>query len=251
MPHQSLTSSTQQTESPSVGAGSPADARGRLGVDGRTLRAERQRQARRAQVLEVARRVFGEKGYHSASVSDIIKRAGIARGTFYLYFDSKRAIFEELLDGYLERIWGVVRRVVTGGDAPSAEEQVKGNIVRVLDVLDEHRSLNHILLWHAVGLDQESDQRLSTFYERLLSLIEGALLLGQEMGVVRDGDARMLAVCVLGSIKEVTAQYLVISAPREFDRDAAAEEILGYVLRGLQGARPGAGGRSQPDHTER
>lgn len=197
------------------------------------MRAERIRRQRRSQILDAARRVFGEKGYHAASVSDIIKRAGIARGTFYLYFDSKRAIFEELLEGYLERIWQVVRRVDVGPEAPSPVEQIQGNIERVLDVLAEHRSLNHILLWHAVGLDQEFDQRLDTFYGKLLTLIEGALRLGQEMEVVRTGDARMLAVCVLGSIKEVTAQYLALSAPRGFDRDAAASEILNYVLRGL------------------
>ncbi|MEM9490681.1 MAG: helix-turn-helix domain-containing protein, partial [Myxococcota bacterium] len=57
-----------------------------------------QRQQRRRQILSVAKRVFAENGYHSASISQIIARANIARGTFYLYFSSKQAVFDSILD---------------------------------------------------------------------------------------------------------------------------------------------------------
>lgn len=47
---------------------------------------------RRQQILGAARAVFDEKGYESATVSDIVRRAGVAQGTFYLYFPSKKAV---------------------------------------------------------------------------------------------------------------------------------------------------------------
>ena len=47
-------------------------------------------------MLTAATRVFSSKGYASSSVSDIIKEAEVARGTFYLYFESKRAAFEKV-----------------------------------------------------------------------------------------------------------------------------------------------------------
>ncbi|SIH57316.1 Transcriptional regulator (TetR/AcrR family) [Mycobacteroides abscessus subsp. abscessus] len=46
---------------------------------------ERQRALTEAAALE-----FAEKGYHKASITDITQRAGVGRGTFYLYFDTKR-----------------------------------------------------------------------------------------------------------------------------------------------------------------
>ena len=49
---------------------------------------------RRAQLLAAARVVFARRGYHHASVSDILDEAKVARGTFYNYFDSKRAVFQ-------------------------------------------------------------------------------------------------------------------------------------------------------------
>ena len=48
---------------------------------------------RRQQLLEAATWVFARKGYRRAGISDIIARAGVARGTFYLYFDSKEQVF--------------------------------------------------------------------------------------------------------------------------------------------------------------
>src|SRR5438552_1828440 len=70
----------------------------KLPPDGRSARARRLREERRAQVLATARRLFAERGYHNTSISEIIAACRIARGTFYLYFESKRAIFDELLD---------------------------------------------------------------------------------------------------------------------------------------------------------
>jgi AcrR family transcriptional regulator len=196
-------------------------------------RATRQRLTRRGEVLEAALAVFGQKGYHAASVADIIGRAGIARGTFYLYFENKRAIFEELLDGYLQRIWGAVSRVDLGPGAPTPVSQIHENVIRVLKVLASNRALNRILLRHAVGLDADLDRKLDGFYDRLLERIEGALSLGQGMGVVRAGSTRLLAVCVLGTIKEVTAQYLLGAPGQELEQEGAALEILEYNLHGL------------------
>ena len=51
---------------------------------------------RRQQILSAARSVFDEKGFENATISDIVKRAGVAQGTFYLYFDSKKGIVIEL-----------------------------------------------------------------------------------------------------------------------------------------------------------
>ena len=51
---------------------------------------------RREQILYAARDVFRDSGYDTATISQIVKRAGVAQGTFYLYFDSKKSIVIEL-----------------------------------------------------------------------------------------------------------------------------------------------------------
>ena len=51
----------------------------------------------RARILKAAAEVVGREGYAGASISKITERAGMAQGTFYLYFDSRQALFDELL----------------------------------------------------------------------------------------------------------------------------------------------------------
>ena len=59
---------------------------------------------RRRQLLAAARKVFREKGYNGATISDIVREAGVAQGTFYLYYSSKNAVAISLLDGLMERM---------------------------------------------------------------------------------------------------------------------------------------------------
>ena len=56
------------------------------------------REKTREKLLTAARHVFVEKGYHDAKIDDIAERAGVGKGTFYLYFKDKRAVFAELVD---------------------------------------------------------------------------------------------------------------------------------------------------------
>src|SRR3954462_3863066 len=64
-------------------------------VDGRPL-SKRGLNTRR-RLLDAAEQVFGELGYHDASIVKLAEVAGVAAGMFYLYFDSKKAIFDELV----------------------------------------------------------------------------------------------------------------------------------------------------------
>jgi AcrR family transcriptional regulator len=202
-------------------------------TDGRTRRAAQRRTLRRAEVLRAARKVFSLRGYHDGSVSDIIEEAGVARGTFYLYFTNKRAVFDELLDGMLAQIAHAVQRIRTGPGEESEIDQMYLNVRRIIDVLESNRELTIILLKEAGGLDADFDQKLRSFYQRLSGIIEGALRLGQTMGLVRSCDTRVVSYCVLGSLKEVMLHVLTDEAPQVTEGGILAREILDYNLRGV------------------
>lgn len=57
-------------------------------------RRQRRKEERPSEILEASLEVFGEKGFHASRIDDVAERAGIAKGTVYLYFDSKEALFE-------------------------------------------------------------------------------------------------------------------------------------------------------------
>jgi AcrR family transcriptional regulator len=192
-----------------------------------------EREARREQVLRHAKRIFARKGYHHTNISDIIAHARIARGTFYLYFENKRELFEELLAQVLGELRLRIQRLRIGPGEPDPVEQLRSNLRRVLGLVLAERELTDILLNHATGFDRELDARIIEFYDRVVDQIQRSLDLGIEMSLVRQCDTRIAAYCILGGIKEVVGQ-----ASRSRRRDIArlAEEILDFGLRGV--ARP-------------
>jgi AcrR family transcriptional regulator len=72
------------------------------GTDGRAL--SRRGIETRQRLLDAAEQVFGDLGYHDASIVKITEGAGVSQGTFYLYFSSKKAIFDELVRDLSRRI---------------------------------------------------------------------------------------------------------------------------------------------------
>lgn len=184
-------------------------------------------------MLRHAKRIFARKGYHRTNVADIIARAGIARGTFYLYFQNKRDLFEELLAQVLTELSHRIQRLRVGPGEPDPIDQLRDNLRRVLNFVLAERELTDILLNHSVGFDRELDLRILEFYERIADAIQRSLDLGIQMNLVRHCETRTAAYCILGGIKEVVGQ---IARRRPDDIDVMVEEILSFGLGGV--ARP-------------
>jgi AcrR family transcriptional regulator len=202
-------------------------------ADGRVARAQRAREQRRAAVLSVARRRFADKGYHATSIDDIIEDAGIARGTFYLYFESKRAIFDELLDELFTTLQSTVKRIEVGPNARPPVEQMDATVDRVMSTLLENREMARILLREAVGIDDEFDAKLEQFYGRIEALLVSAIQTGQQMRLVRGCNAEMVARCILGSAKELVHWAFVKRDPTELDLGHLGRELIAFTLKGL------------------
>lgn len=190
-------------------------------------------QERRAQILGHAAKLFGDKGYHDTSISDIIAAAGIARGTFYLHFTNKRGIFEELLDGMLKDLTESVVTVDTSPDAPSAREQLLDNITRVIELFSVKRHMPAILFTGAVGLDKEFDAKVNDFYEALTDEMMGSLILGRKMGLVRQCNTRIAARIALGAFKEMLHEIFHNEERKGQDPRKLAAEVLDIFSRGV------------------
>jgi AcrR family transcriptional regulator len=201
--------------------------------DGRSARAATMREHRRRAVLDASLRVFSEKGYHATRVSDLIEAAGIARGTFYLYFESKNAIFHELLDELLERVRASVDGVDLGPGAPPVRDQLLAIVRRVLATFHEHPALTRLVVRNAPGLDDEVDRKLAAFYERLHAWLAESLRNAQALGLVREVDVDTVAWIVLGSVKQLIERSIEepLEAPA-LDRMAGA--LLDLWLEGMR-----------------
>jgi len=202
-------------------------------VDGRVRRGLESREARRAQMLERALDVFAEQGYYRTSVSDLVKAAGVARGTFYLYFDGKEALFLELLEQLLTEFRGNIVGAETGSDAPPLAEQLARIVANILNTLQQNRSLTRIIFREAVALDEVVEQRLREFYEELFTYIAATLRLGEAVGFTRAVDTEVVATCILGSLRGVVQRY-VVDRDEPVDAEHMAAIIVDFNLNGIR-----------------
>lgn len=185
---------------------------------------------RRQQILLHARDVFARRGYHAAKIDEIVATAGVARGTFYLYFEDKRGIFEEIVDGTFVRLGSAVMRVDTEDPERSVADQVRENIRRIVQALLEDRATTKILLSDAVGLDAAFDRKLLSFYEQVGKLLEDSLADGQARGIVAPGDPHIFAILTLGAVKEII--YQVVMRGLSYSEEQIVDTILAFLSAG-------------------
>ncbi len=162
--------------------------------------------ARKRLLEEHAKEVFAAKGYSGASISQIVRQAGVARSIFYQYFDNMLHLFESILDSFLHDLHGSVRPVTLGTGDPSPVDQIGNNLTRVLDLVLGERALTRILLAHPGQIDSTVEGRLNCFYEEVHGMIQRSLNLGITMRLVRPCNTGTVADAIIGAVKEVVLQ---------------------------------------------
>lgn len=193
----------------------------------------RSREARREQILQAAREVFAERGYHGASVSAMVERCGVAQGTFYLYFQSKREVFEALLDGFAETIYKTF--FIPGAEQVITQEEIWSRFVVIsswaLEVFNAHQDLARLFLLEAPAREPGFEEKVSRFHERLVQATAANFKLWLARGLLRPADPEVLAHCVIGMIEHLLRQKL--SGKLDGDFWAVVEETVKFELFGI------------------
>ncbi len=186
---------------------------------------------RKEAIVEAATECFASRGYHDTSISAIIDRAGIARGTFYLYFKSKHDVFRHILDGFIEHIGDQIKTIRLGAENSPAR-QMRDNVERLVGAVLENPGPAKIIFNEAVGLNPEIDGRLRSFYTRLSGMIEKSLRKGISMKLVRPVDPKLASVIIIGAFKEVMIQKTVFGRSG-LSSKAIIDGLLDFHLSGL------------------
>jgi AcrR family transcriptional regulator len=192
---------------------------------------DRAKQERRRQILAAAKTVFAEAGYHGASIHAIIERAQIARGTFYLYFESKSAVFDSILDQAMSDLRARIRRIeVEDPNAPAPQVQLREQVIATLDYIVGDRALATLLLSAGHTPDVDASERLDQFFTEIRDLLRRAMESGMEIGLVRKCHPELVASAMLGMIRGVIE---LLVRDRTMTVDDTVSEMLMVALRGV------------------
>jgi AcrR family transcriptional regulator len=186
---------------------------------------------RRTQLLTAARSVFAKKGYDEATISEIVTRAGVAQGTFYLYFPGKESLAGAFAEQLSERFAEVAR------EKSARARTFDGALVRLFEaayvVADEHRDIFLVANRGLELVDNLDEWMTRTAPAR--ECLESFLTAWQEQGAI---DARIrpaVTARVLRDSLDRAAKAFILFGDRNYGRDLA--ELL---RRGLAPGRAAA-----------
>ena len=190
------------------------------------------RDLRRQRLVDSAKAAFAQKGFHGTSISEIVRQAGIARSTFYQYFDSKLHLFQSILDSFLQDLHDSIQPISLAAGAPAPLVQLQDNLTRVLNLVLGERDLTRIFLQQTGAVDENVAGRLDEFYAQAGGMIQRSLNLGISMNLVRPCDTRFTAYSIIGAVKEVIFQ-LTSSQEERPSTEVLVRQLLEFAMHGI------------------
>lgn len=191
---------------------------------------------RKEQVLAVAAKVFAEKGYRAANVTDIVTGAGIGRGTFYLYFNSKQDVFLAIIEKYFSDLVDILAEnkkrldmeIQGGGRALGTW---RGNMLRILEYHRNNPDMTSIIYRDALGSDEHFASRVAE-----LNAIANRQLLEEfrsleKIGVLRECNLELVVTIIMGSVVNVIMQHIV--GGEGLALEDIIDELMRYHVRAL------------------
>ncbi|MCA0889519.1 TetR/AcrR family transcriptional regulator [Qipengyuania flava] len=192
----------------------------------KTPRTERGRRTLR-KLLDAAATEFADKGFHEASISGITRRAGVALGTFYTYYDSKDAIFRALVSDMSAGVGRAAREALDPGMGALEVERVA--LRAFLTFAAEHKEIYRIID-EAEFVDPESYR---THYETIGARIEERLQRGGESGEFIRGLGAPEAWALMGMNVFLGLRYVIWAREGDPDSDEIAKRANALLASGI------------------
>ncbi|NEB42765.1 TetR/AcrR family transcriptional regulator [Streptomyces sp. SID14515] len=165
--------------------------------------------ARRDMILRAAVRVFARQGFAATRVDDVAGEAGVAKGSVYLYFDSRDALLVAAFEEYAARSQEVIQQARSG--AGDGLERLASLVRSVVDMVAAEPELARILidLWAAGRQGKASGVDVPAVYREYRAVIAELLADAEAEGISRAGVGEGHAAVVVGAIEGCVLQWIV------------------------------------------
>ncbi len=197
-------------------------------------RTELDREARKADIINTAARLFSEQGFHDVKMDDIAERVGLSKGTIYLYFANKESLFLSIIQVGLLELTTRMQEVLRA-DAPFPD-LLRQFVLTSLQFLQKHEAFFRIM--HSEKMKTSAD----THYQmhecgadahRAISRITDELMrLGQRERVLRGDAPEKLSKALLGILEAHLYHRVLHGGAGRIEEDV--EEVIDYFLNGAK-----------------
>jgi AcrR family transcriptional regulator len=186
---------------------------------------------RRAQLLEVACRMFAADGYTGASMEAIAEAAGVTKPVLYQHFPSKHALYADLLAIELGRLETAFEQAIEL--AEDNAERLRLGFGAYVDFVDVHEDAFRVLFTESLGRESAFRGRVARFREWIAGRI--AAIIQAEAGLA-ETRAGALAAAMVGMAEGAAKWWLASSRP--LAAGELADELAGLAWKGFARFRP-------------
>ncbi len=187
----------------------------------------------RRRLLEAAEQVFGDLGYHDASIVKITEAAGVSQGTFYLYFTSKQEVFDVLVEDLNSRVRHAMSEASVKGTTRLEMERL--GFAAFFRFTAEHPALYRVIR----QAEFASPRMLRLHYERLAKGYITGLEQAAKEGEITIGDPVVTAWALMAVGEMIGLRWILWGDTREVPPEVF-DEMMAFIARAL-GAAPGTG----------
>jgi AcrR family transcriptional regulator len=181
-------------------------------------------ESRRDGILNAGIWVFARNGYRNAGVADVIDRAGIARGTFYLHFESKHQLFLAVIEDFQDRLVEALE---------AADPDLEAVIRAWLGLVATRRDQAIVILREASSIDARFEQAYAELRLSSIELLAAHLIRLQREGWGRrDIEAHVAAHLLLGMLDELVVSYVLKDV--QANLDALASTCADVLWNGIR-----------------
>jgi len=182
---------------------------------------------RKAQLLDVARKVFGAKGFHGVSMEDVAREAGVTKPILYDHFSSKEALYLALLDADAQTLEGRIREALA---APTGNrERIRASFQAYFDFVDEHAEGFRLMMQETVGTDDLSRSHVGAVRDRIMGEVSD-LIVRESQGHLDRDQADTVALGLVGMVE--TAARRDPGGPKE-SRRRTVDTLVRLAWRGI------------------
>lgn len=195
----------------------------------RPNRFERRREATRQQIVRAAARVMAEKGMHATKISDIAAAADVGVGTFYLHFEAKQELFDELVADAVARLHATIEAARDSAD--DVLEQVRAATRAVCRFAEENRAVFRVVFGHGGTYHHVVREAQALFAADLERVLRDGVASGR-FGAV---DPAIAAEALVGMTTQLLAWW---TAQDAVGIDELEANLTTLSTRGLSPDRP-------------
>ncbi|UAL47123.1 TetR family transcriptional regulator [Sutcliffiella horikoshii] len=186
---------------------------------------------KKEKIVQASIEVFKEKGIERTKISDIVKRAEIAQGTFYLYFPSKLSVMPAIAEQIVLKFMEQIKKDVST-DA-SLKKQLDQLVDAIFQVTAEFRDVSALV--YAGISTTEHISKWETIYYPLYDLVASILKENQKRHLIRDSvDPARTSQLLLGLIESAAEQVFLFNEYEAVNEQKHKAELLEFLEHALR-----------------